>query len=552
MTGSQSNLSQLKDFLSYLATVKGDLSNITAPPFVLAPKSVTEIPAAWAERHELFLAPARTDDDDNDNGNDGPAQRALLVLENFLCSLKRQVYHASSSSSSGSASSSSSSPSSSSSSLDENDGHGDGDGSNDDGGGAAAAAAKKPLNAFLGELFVGSFAGRDGSTTRLVCEQVSHHPPVTACALWNATHGMSSSGYVAQETTFGTSSGVRVRQVGHAIVRDDRHAESHLMTLPTLRVPIGLGGLLAGRFRPEVRLEGTCYVVSSSGFLATVTFDGSDGGGGGGGGGGLGLGSLGLGGKKKSRGKGKGGGRNGVRAELRDIRADKPRYEITGSWSGRLFVRDLLRGDHQQPREIVVDDVPLAPLVVGAGHPDPDPASSSSGQQSQSQSRSSPWESRRAWAATTDALRAGDAAAAARAKGALEAAQRDLRAAEEAAGVEWPRLFFRKYDPCSSSSSSRNSNGGSGNEKDEGQSQQGGLEDEFDVLARAIPDPAAVREARGGGDRTAGAWAFVGAGVAERILDEGVFHRGLEPTGQGSGGMGVGVGGGGNSGNMGH
>ncbi|KAI8952179.1 hypothetical protein F4801DRAFT_542181 [Xylaria longipes] len=79
MTASQSNLSQLRDFLSYLATIKGDLSNITAPPFVLSPVSVTEIPASWAARHELFQQPTHEAD---------AAARALLVLKNFLCSLK--------------------------------------------------------------------------------------------------------------------------------------------------------------------------------------------------------------------------------------------------------------------------------------------------------------------------------------------------------------------------------------------------------------------------------------------------------------------------------
>ncbi|KAI1411352.1 hypothetical protein F5Y13DRAFT_165534 [Hypoxylon sp. FL1857] len=224
MTKSQSNISQLKDFLSYLATVKGDLSNITAPPFVLSPKSVTEIPAAWAERHDLFLQPAVEND---------PARRSLLILKNFLCSLKRQVYTAT--------------------------------GSEQD---SDSGGAKKPLNAFLGELFLGTFEGSDGSMTQLICEQVSHHPPVTACFLYNKTYGISSSGYVAQETTFSPVSGVRVRQIGHVLIRDEAHSESRLMTLPTMTVR----GLLTGSPYPE--LEDTCYISSSSGYLATINFQG--------------------------------------------------------------------------------------------------------------------------------------------------------------------------------------------------------------------------------------------------------------------------------------
>jgi oxysterol-binding protein-related protein 9/10/11 len=72
---------------------------------------------------------------------------------------------------------------------------------------------KKPLNAFLGELFLASREGAEGikGTTRLVSEQVrylilsqsrsglmltnlpSHHPPVTACYLWNDEHGIRVS-----------------------------------------------------------------------------------------------------------------------------------------------------------------------------------------------------------------------------------------------------------------------------------------------------------------------------------------------------------------------
>lgn len=73
--------SSLKDFLASIASIKGDLSNITAPPFVLDTKSVVELPAFWAERPSLFVAPSASPD---------PAKRALLVLRWFLSSLKNR------------------------------------------------------------------------------------------------------------------------------------------------------------------------------------------------------------------------------------------------------------------------------------------------------------------------------------------------------------------------------------------------------------------------------------------------------------------------------
>jgi hypothetical protein len=47
----------------------------------------------------------------------------------------------------------------------------------------------KPLNPFLGELFIGKWEDEAG-TTNLVAEQVSHHPPATACNIWNDKHGV--------------------------------------------------------------------------------------------------------------------------------------------------------------------------------------------------------------------------------------------------------------------------------------------------------------------------------------------------------------------------
>ncbi|KAI0468939.1 Oxysterol-binding protein [Xylaria cf. heliscus] len=357
MTALQSNFSQLRDFLYYLATIKGDLSHITAPPFVLSPTSVTEIPTAWACRHALFQQPAHESD---------AATRALLVLKNFLCSLKPQLQSVA----------------------------------------TAAGTPKKPLNAFLGELFIGSFAGSSSSSssdchTRVVAEQVSHHPPVTACAAYNADAGLSSAGYVAPETSFSLASGgVRVRQVGHAVVRDERHGEFHLRTLPTMVVR----GLLAGACYAE--LEGVCYVASSSGFLSTVRFAGAK--------------------------AWWGGERNCVRAELVRLPRDgenengegKMLYEITGQWSGRLTVTECATGAVLE--EFDVDDVPRSEIRTLPIE------------------EQSPWESRRAWRGVVEGIRKGDMGRVHAEKKKIEEAQRRMRKAEELVGAEWPAVFFRR------------------------------------------------------------------------------------------------------------
>ena len=151
-----SNRSTLKEFLASIATISGDLSNITAPPFVLAENSTVEIPQYWADHPLLFAAPA---------AEENPEKRALLVLKWFLGSLRNQQYA----------------------------------------GRREEEGVKKPLNAFLGELFFGSWKNEELGETRLVSEQVSHHPPITACYLWNEKHGIRAEGFTQQEITFNGS-----------------------------------------------------------------------------------------------------------------------------------------------------------------------------------------------------------------------------------------------------------------------------------------------------------------------------------------------------------
>jgi oxysterol-binding protein-related protein 9/10/11 len=95
----------------------------------------------WAEHPSLFVAPALESD---------PEKRMVLVLKWFLSTLKQQH-----------------------SLVDEN----------------GQKKKLKPLNPFLGEVFQGKWVDSAGET-KLVAEQVSHHPPITAFNCWNARHGV--------------------------------------------------------------------------------------------------------------------------------------------------------------------------------------------------------------------------------------------------------------------------------------------------------------------------------------------------------------------------
>ncbi|EJD43595.1 Oxysterol-binding protein [Auricularia subglabra TFB-10046 SS5] len=209
-------------FIKSIASFSGDLSSLTAPPFILSPVSLTEFPAYWNERPELFSAIA-----------DGktPYDRAELVLRWFLSTLKSQY-------------------------TTRNESMG---------------SEKKPLNPVLGETFRGYWPDKNGrGKTFLLVEQVSHHPPITAFWIHNAAKGLTLQGYCAQRTSFSSGS-IIVKQVGHAMLTvalpgGDR--ERYLITLPKLRID----GLWYGS--PYIELTDSSYIQSSTGWLSTIEYKG--------------------------------------------------------------------------------------------------------------------------------------------------------------------------------------------------------------------------------------------------------------------------------------
>jgi oxysterol-binding protein-related protein 9/10/11 len=151
------------NFLQNIASFSGDISSLTAPPFILSSTSLTEYSAYWISHPSVFTDPAKGSD---------PEQRAVLVLKWFLSTLKQQY-----------------------SSRNEKLG-----------------SEKKPLNPFLGELFLGQWEGEDdGSTLTLVSEQVSHHPPVTAYHIASANNSVQLSGYNGQKASISRSLTITVK-----------------------------------------------------------------------------------------------------------------------------------------------------------------------------------------------------------------------------------------------------------------------------------------------------------------------------------------------------
>lgn len=338
------NRSALRDFLGSVATVSGDLSNITAPPFVLAENSTVEIPQYWADHPSLFVSQAAEEDAE---------KRALSVLKYFIGTLRNQQYA----------------------------------------GRPEDSGVKKPLNAFLGEIFLGHWRDEEIGETNLVAEQVSHHPPVTACYLWNDKHGVRASGFTQQEITF--SGNVNIKQKGYAMLHLDKWDEDYLIPVPNIKVK----GILSGTPYPE--LSGSYSLVGSNGYVSRIKFDG-----------------------KSFFGTGQ---KNHFEATL--YHTDRPGevlYTAHGAWNGRLEFKDAradTKLDDFDVHELKSVKVQVADL-----------------------SEQDPWESRNAWKDVIAALHRGDMKGVADSKSRLEEGQRQMRKEEEANGKQWQTLYFDRIE----------------------------------------------------------------------------------------------------------
>jgi len=247
------------------------------------------------------------------------------------------------------------------------------------------------LNAFLGEMFLGRFS--DGaSSTRVVSEQVSHHPPITACYVHNEEHGIRAEGYSRQEMTF--NGYINIKQTGHAIVHIDKYDEDYLIPLPNVKVK----GFLTGNPYPE--LIGKYHIISSSGFTSEINFNES------------------------------GyftGARNRFDAKIyrTEDKARNALYTVSGQWSGRFTFQNV--ADSTDIETYDVNAAKAAPLDLPCIE------------------KQDPWESRRAWQNVLEALTRGDVQRTVAEKSKVEEAQRALRKREASEGIVWtPALFMQR------------------------------------------------------------------------------------------------------------
>lgn len=315
------------------------MASLTAPPFILSPVSLTEYPKFWAENYAEFVAPALESD---------PEQRFIKVVKWFLGTLKEQY-------------------------CSRNE---------------TLGTEKKPLNPFLGEIFIGEWKDETLGDSVLLTEQVSHHPPITGYSISNEKNQIDFEGYNGIKATISTQA-ISVRQYGHAILKLKGFGdEKYMITFPALHIE----GILFGK--PYVELEGKSYIQSTTGYKATIEYSG----------------------KGYFSGK-----KNTFKAVITKDNSKTALYTIKGQWSGISKISGPSMPEQQFSDSTKQKIIPLQVKDI----------------ESQSQ-----FESRKAWKKVAEAINLGDFELIHQEKSKIEIQQRIYRKREERDGKEWPRRWF--------------------------------------------------------------------------------------------------------------
>lgn len=263
---------------------------------------------------------------------------------------------------------------------------------------------KKPLNPFLGEVFVGKWEDKSKDQklgeSILLSEQVSHHPPVTGYAIINKKNNTMFQGYNGIRATISTTL-INVKQFGHALLEYKDLNETYLVTLP----PLHIEGLITAS--PFVELEGTSYIQGSTGLIAVIEYSG----------------------RGYFSGK-----KNTFKARIYEDKMASANKEnalvtISGQWSAKSHIRKghatpsssselFYDANANQPEQLIVKPI----------------------------DEQNPLESRKAWLKVADAINIGDYDLIHKEKSLIENHQRELRKKEREADVVWTQRWFDQID----------------------------------------------------------------------------------------------------------
>ncbi|ORY93867.1 hypothetical protein BCR43DRAFT_443517 [Syncephalastrum racemosum] len=203
--------SQFKEFIKTVISFTGDLSSLTCPAFFLNGLSLLEYGTYWGDHPSCFAAISEAQD---------PKDRMVAVTRWFMSTLWGSYASRCTN----------------------------------------GLTEKKPYNPILGEQFHCKLGD-----VECVCEQVCHHPPISAFYLESKATGVSLNGHCGQKSRFkGTS--IKVEQVGRAVLYVKNWDEQYIIDYPDLMIR----GFLTGAAYLE--LAGASTIACSNGATATIEY----------------------------------------------------------------------------------------------------------------------------------------------------------------------------------------------------------------------------------------------------------------------------------------
>ncbi|PUU81904.1 hypothetical protein B9Z19DRAFT_1099521 [Tuber borchii] len=269
------------------------------------------------------------------------------------------------------------------------------------------AGVKKPLNPILGEYFTcyWDFNETPGTQAFYISEQTSHHPPKSSYFYMAPHHHIRIDGTLKPQSRFLGNSAASMMNSSVVVLRllsrgatagEPDGGEKYILTQPNMYVR----GILFGKMKYE--LGDHSYVKCPElDLVADIEF------------------------------KVKGfftGAYNAIGGFIKRESTGEVLYEITGSWNGEMFIKDVLTGK----RDLLFDATnanPTPPAVRPLSEQDDR-------------------ESQKLWKPVTSALKKRDQDAATEEKFRIEDRQREEARLREADGVEWTPRFFRRVDPA--------------------------------------------------------------------------------------------------------
>ncbi|KAI9692618.1 MAG: hypothetical protein M1822_006849 [Bathelium mastoideum] len=253
------------------------------------------------------------------------------------------------------------------------------------------SGVKKPLNPILGETFTCYWDYPDHTRGYYISEQTSHHPPKSSYFFMAPEHHIRIDGTLKPRSKFlGTSAASMME--GIAVMRFLNRGERFFITQPNMYAR----NIIVGKMQYELG-DHSFVRCPESGLEADLEF--------------------------KTKGW-IGGNYNVIGGYIKDTKAGKNLYELSGLWSGEMTIKDLATGK----KEVLFDAT-----HARATYPQTRPMEEQGERESQ-----------RLWAKTIAAIKKTDHRAATDDKSRIEDRQRDEAAQREKQAAEWQPHLFRR------------------------------------------------------------------------------------------------------------